>query len=588
MNIDPAVAIALSVESHKGIYALLLGSGISKAAGIPTGWDIVKDLVRRLALLEGEKAEDPEIWYRSKFEKPPNYSEIIEKVAQTAPERASLLKEYFELTEKEREDGLKVPTQAHKEIARLVARGYIRVIITTNFDRLLERALEQEGISPTVVSSSDHIQGMMPLPHARCLLFKLHGDYLDTRIKNTPEELTQYDDPTKELLDRILTEYGLIICGWSGEWDIALADAILRNTRYRFSTYWMAYGSLAPRATDIISHRQATVLNISSANEAFNDLALKVEALESQRLAEPISPRLAIAMMKKYLEGYQHPVQPQDFVIKKLQRVKNNLDPQHFPLHEGPEEAAYHQRLERLEALIANLVPIVMTGVYWGEEKHDQLCQRCIEALARRELWTGGATSHTAWSALQYYPATLVLYAAGIAAISKGRYRLLKLLLEDSTGKDFFQKEFNDEYPIWQILNARNCFPQEPGVFLPEGKNRTAGSDRIAKQLRPLVSEVCGEDDEFDNLFDEFELIMALVYADRSRNQFIPMGRFARRSWSFRENNRTPFARMKIAISEKQTKHPLLVAGMFGGKIGRLTTALDQAWGFALQGIGAW
>ena len=588
MNIDPAVAIALSVEAHKGVYALLLGSGISKAAGVPTGWDIVKDLVRRLALLEGEKAEDPEAWHRAKFGKSPNYSELLEKFAPTAPERTSLLKAYFEPTEKERQDGLKVPTQAHKAIARLVASGYIRVILTTNFDRLIERALEQEGISPTVVSSSDHIQGMMPIPHVRCLVFKLHGDYLDTRIKNTPEELTQYDDPARELLDRILTEYGLIVCGWSGEWDTALADAILRNTRYRFSTYWMAYGSLASRATDIISHRQATVLNIASANEAFNDLVLKVEALESQRLAEPISPRLAIAMMKKYLEGHQYPIQPQDFAIKELQRVKNNLDPQHFPLHEKPDESAYHQRLERLEALSANLVPIVMTGVYWGEEKYDQLWQRCIEALARRERWTDGTTSYTAWSSLQYYPATLVLYAAGMGAISKGRYSLLKLLLEDSTGKDFYQQEFNDEYPLWQILNPMNCFPSNEGIFLPEGRKPTAGSDRIAKQLRPVVSEVCGEDDEFDNLFDEFELIIALVYADRSQSNFVTMGRFARRSWSFRDDKRTPFARMKIAISEKQTKHPLLVAGMFGGEIERLQIALVKAWGFAFQGRSAW
>ena len=50
--IDAVVAASFSVFENKGTYALLLGSGISRAAQIPTGWEITLDLVRRLALLE--------------------------------------------------------------------------------------------------------------------------------------------------------------------------------------------------------------------------------------------------------------------------------------------------------------------------------------------------------------------------------------------------------------------------------------------------------------------------------------------------------------------------------------------------------
>src|SRR5216684_6165440 len=315
MSIDPTVSLALSLHAHKGLYALLLGSGISRAAGIPTGWDIVTDLARRVAQLEGhDPGEDIEGWYKSKFGTAPNYSQLIATLAPTAPERASLLREYFEPTEEEKEAGLKVPTLAHQTIAPLVSGGHIRVIITTNFDRLLERAIENEGISPIVVSSADHIEGMMPLPHVKCLVFKIHGDYLDTRIKNTPEELERYDRRTKTLLDRIFTEYGLVVCGWSGDWDIALANAVLRTTRHRFSTYWLARGTPSARATDMISHRQATVVNIESADRAFTDLESKVEALESLRLGDPMSPRLVVATMKKYLAEDKYQIRLEDFV----------------------------------------------------------------------------------------------------------------------------------------------------------------------------------------------------------------------------------------------------------------------------------
>lgn len=38
-------------------------------------------------------------------------------------------------------------------IARLVAAGHVRVIITTNFDRLIENALREHGVEPTVIAS---------------------------------------------------------------------------------------------------------------------------------------------------------------------------------------------------------------------------------------------------------------------------------------------------------------------------------------------------------------------------------------------------------------------------------------------------
>ncbi len=65
--IDHLVSLAFSVQSNKGVYALLLGSGVSSSAQIPTGWDIVLDLIRKLAILEGEYCEpDPAAWYNDK------------------------------------------------------------------------------------------------------------------------------------------------------------------------------------------------------------------------------------------------------------------------------------------------------------------------------------------------------------------------------------------------------------------------------------------------------------------------------------------------------------------------------------------
>lgn len=223
--IDPILTLAHTVQSNKGVFAVLLGSGISRPAGVPTGWEVTLDLVRRLAALRKEDpAPDPEAWYNASYGNPPEYSALMQALAGSPSERRATLHSMFEPTAEEREQGLKVPTGAHRSIARLVAGGYIRVIITTNFDRLMETALQDEGIVPTAISTPDATRGAAPLVHQRCVVLKLHGDYLDDRIKNTEDELSSYDPALDAYLDRVLDEFGLIVCGWSGEWDPGLAD----------------------------------------------------------------------------------------------------------------------------------------------------------------------------------------------------------------------------------------------------------------------------------------------------------------------------------------------------------------------------
>ncbi len=214
------LSLALGITSSPGVYAMLIGSGVSRSAGVPTGWEVVLDLVRRLAATEHADPEpDPAEWFFCRYGEPPQYSALLERIGPRAAERQSLLRGYFEATEEERADGIKTPTSAHRAIADLVAAGWIRVIVTTNFDRLLESALESAGVAPVVIATADQAAGAPPLAHSRCTVIKVHGDYVDVRIKNSEEELAAYDARTDALLDQVLDEYGLIVCGWSGEYD---------------------------------------------------------------------------------------------------------------------------------------------------------------------------------------------------------------------------------------------------------------------------------------------------------------------------------------------------------------------------------
>src|SRR5262249_10935310 len=83
---------------------------------------------------------------------------------------------------------------AHRAIAQLAAKGAVRVILTTNFDRLTERALEDAGVPPQVLHRPEQLASATPLAHAKVTVIKLHGDYADLEQRNTIDELAEYPE----------------------------------------------------------------------------------------------------------------------------------------------------------------------------------------------------------------------------------------------------------------------------------------------------------------------------------------------------------------------------------------------------------
>lgn len=50
-------------------------------------------------------------------------------------------------------------------------------MLTTNFDRLMETALREVNIEPTVVANAADARGLAPLHTIKCLVIHVHGDY---------------------------------------------------------------------------------------------------------------------------------------------------------------------------------------------------------------------------------------------------------------------------------------------------------------------------------------------------------------------------------------------------------------------------
>ncbi|HEY3439612.1 MAG TPA: SIR2 family protein [Paludibaculum sp.] len=509
--LDPLTSLAFSVHSNKGVYALLLGSGLSRAAGVPTGWEVVLDLIRQLAHVQGEVPEpEPEVWYKRTFGKEPDYSDLLDMVARSSAERSQLLRSYFEPSEEERKQGMKTPTGAHRAIAELMQAGFIRVVVTTNFDRLLEQALTDLGIGPSVVSTPAAAEGCIPLSHARCTIVKVHGDYLDPQLKNTKSELEAYADSTNALLDRTFDEFGMVVCGWSGDWDIAMRAALERSKSFRFGAFWCVFGEKpSDLAQKLIDHRRATPIKITSADKFFTELAEKVRALESLGEAEhPLSTKLAVARLKRHLSA-GNLIGLRDLLASETERTFRALA--EVGNTDGPGRPSGEEMVRRLtyyEHRLSLLLALCITATFWAKPEIDGLIVESFRRIAQPE---GPNSGLTFFISLRRYPALVLLYGIGLAALASDDYRLLgKLLpmkLRPQVGSE--PESVTEAINIWDVIEGA------ADRLIPGQENkRTPLSNHLEEVLREPLREYLPDAQGYKETFDWWEYLIALGYVD--------------------------------------------------------------------------
>ena len=417
-GVDLTTSLAMALRSRPGAYAVLLGSGVSTGAGIPTGWDIVTDLCRQLAI--GEEADpdpDPVQWYQQRFGKAPTYTSLMEVLAPITSERQAIVARYLAA-----EDGTsRPPAPAHHALARLMASGLVTVVLTTNFDRLLEQALAEAHVTATVLSTPDAVAGALPLQHAGPVVVKLHGDQMDPAIRNIDEELEAYEPAVDTLLDRIFDEWGLIVCGWSADHDTALARAIARSPNRRFTTWWTARnGNLSAAGAQLAASRQAEIVPVGDADQFFGRLADTCEALADNARRHPASIAAAVGIAKRELAGRAVAIPVHDAIRAEAARIRR------LPLYVGPDrtggEPDHHRRVSTLLAELELLCGLVATTAYWGAPETTRWWMPVIEPFCE---WPPDAGGDTRLLELSRLPATALLWSAGIAAAASGNYELL-------------------------------------------------------------------------------------------------------------------------------------------------------------------
>ncbi|SDY62762.1 SIR2-like domain-containing protein [Geodermatophilus africanus] len=517
--LDPLVMLAAGMHAQPGVYALLLGSGVSTGAGMPTGWGVVSDLVRRAAAAAApddpdaaaRAAADPEAWWAEHGDgQPLGYSNLLAALAPTQAARRDLLAGFFEPSEDDAEQGLKVPGRAHRAIAEMVKRGLVRVILTTNFDRLVERALEDAGVPPQVVSRPEAVAGMTPLPHARTTVVKLHGDYADLQSRNTVEELSEYPREWQTLLARVADEYGLVVSGWSADWDVALVRALEEAPSRRYPLYWDSRSSKGEAARRLVAQHGGKVVAAESADDLFGRLTASVHALD--RLTDPpLTTAMAVTRLKRYLPDPVRRIDLYDLVMDHVGRVAERAAAQDLSIP-GLGHPRMQEMVEDRRTDTEPLIRLLITGVAHDRRgEHADLWVAALQRLIQaRTTPTTAVMNHL--DAARHYPALLALRAMGVIAVHTGNDALLLRLFTEPQYRDRLGS--NTSVPAVHALHEWKVVQSEIINGFPRWEGRRwlyPMSHLIREDLREPLRVWFPDDDDYQRIFDAYEYRSALA-----------------------------------------------------------------------------
>jgi len=517
--LDPQVVLATSIHAQPGVYALLVGSGVSTGAGIPTGWGVVRELVRRAAAAtepdnpdaaEGAAA-DAEAWWADHGDgQPLGYSNLLGALASTPGARRGLLAGFFEPSEQDLQEGLKIPGPAHRAIADLARQGRVRVIITTNFDRLIERALEEAGVSPQVVSRPDAVAALAPLQHAAVTVIKIHGDYADLDMRNTIEELDTYPQPWQDLLARVFDEYGLVITGWSADWDNALVRALEHAALRRYPLFWDSRSSNGEKARRLLALHHGTTVPAATADDLFGGLSERLAALD--RLSEPpLSTALAVARLKRYLPDPTRRIDLADLIEQAVEPVHDEAAAQPVKGN-GFDPQQYQQILADRRANALPLLGLLIEGVWHDRDRdHTRLWTGALHRLLQARTAAEGAYQQI-YDTARHYPALLALRACGITALLADRDDVLLALLTQPTYRNRLLN--NNRVPAVHALHDLAVLRPEGVDLLPrwEGNKWLYPTSHLLRaDLREPLRTRLPDDDDYKQQHDRFEYRTSLL-----------------------------------------------------------------------------
>ena len=264
-----------------------------------------------------------------------------------------------------------------------------------------------------------------------------------------------------------------------------------------------------------------------------------------------------------------------------------------------PDAAAYVIGLvDRYMEILDPSLDALATTAQWAQPAHLQALTRFVEYLAPA---SAGGAGMVVLTSLRWFPILPVEYVGTLGALVQQNYGAVKAILIDATVRD----RDDGRLPLisrghpWRPFSHFDLVPQmlalrasgeEVGREVADqlrqgrkGKRHTPVSDYLHDTLRPKFQVDIPDDEDYSDLFDRAEILMALLAIDSENQRSAErvdfdrpsMGRFTWRNRFGRPEDRIE-ARMHAELVSSGDSWKPLEAGLFGGSPDRATAAFES------------
>jgi len=338
-----------------------------------------------------------------------------------------------------------------------------------------------------------------------------------------------------------------------------------RCKSHRFTTFWAYKDKLEDSAEKLIQLRKSQTIKIDNADIFFNKLCEMILSLEEVSKPHPLSKKVAVATLKRYLVDTKYKIDLHDLITNETEKVYEKLSEKNFPTKNIPFSSdLLLKRIEQYDNILENLLSLFITGCYWGDKSHEYLWVKSLERISNPP---GGKEGYKDWINLLRYPALLLVYAGGISAISNKKYSTFSSLLTKVK-----VKEDHKELPfVLSIYTYRVMDTDIGNKILGFERDKTPVSDFLYTKFRDSFLEILPDNTNYQECFDRFEYLYTLVYVDLyekvNKEIWGPPGCFGQRDRRFYEN--TIMYKIETEVKNAGNEWEPLKAGLFDGSIER-------------------
>jgi hypothetical protein len=261
-----------------------------------------------------------------------------------------------------------------------------------------------------------------------------------------------------------------------------------------------------------------------------------------------------VASTKRYVGDERWRLRLFDGVAAETRRVAAALREPQFSAQGSWSDEEFRGRLAAYDELLADLLHAqALMGRWSTAAMRDSL------TLAPKRLCdcAGEGGGNSGLLALQWYPALLLCYAGGIAAVAAESYGSLVALLHARVGTSRGEKRLV-EAASSGLGDLRQHFKTLPGhqqQFVPF-------SEHLHAKLQPLLDEALCLGADYERAFNRFEVLYAVEFCHQSGGGWGPIGRFG---YMFRRGDTNPLGELIAEAEGTGACWPPLVAGLCGG-----------------------